>query len=132
MKIKTFLFLLLLGTITVSLICNCKKETTNNPIFSVSTDPAVVITSTSVICSGGIHSESFDLNAIYGTVGFCWSITNHVPTANDQYIVTGVFKLGGFSYQLNDLNLGTTYYVRSFADTNRGWTFGNVISITTL
>lgn len=78
------------------------------------------ITENSATCFGSI---SFDGNSEILTSGICWS-TNSNPTIFDNKINT-INGAKSFTFQLTDLSIGTTYYVRAFASNSKGTAYGN-------
>ncbi len=62
--------------------------------------------------------------------GLCWSTSPH-PSLSDNHITRGG-TIGEFSYYIENLVPGTTYYVRAYAANSLGTTWGNEISFTTL
>ena len=61
--------------------------------------------------------------------GVCWSTTPN-PTLNDSHSVDG-FGLGGYSSIMRDLSPSTTYFVRAYATTMVGTSYGNEFTFTT-
>ncbi len=63
--------------------------------------------------------------------GFCYS-TNPNPTVTDQVVVNGNgVSIGTFSSDITGLTINTTYYVRAYATTTAGTSYGNILSLTT-
>ena len=62
--------------------------------------------------------------------GVCWN-TEQNPMVTDNHTVDGK-GIGSFTSSLENLNHNTTYYVRAYATTDDGITYGNEVSFTTL
>lgn len=63
--------------------------------------------------------------------GFVYSSENSVPTIMDIMWPTGSSELN-IQHYLTELTIGTTYYVRAFAQNAQGMAYSNVVEITTL
>jgi len=61
--------------------------------------------------------------------GVCWSASPN-PTLNDNHTIDG-FGLGGYSSTMSGLSPSTTYFVRAYATTMVGTSYGNEVSFTT-
>ena len=61
--------------------------------------------------------------------GFVWSESPN-PTVNDNYVDVGG-GIGAFTYQLTRLDSNTTIYVRSWASSDFGFTYGTENTVTT-
>lgn len=94
----------------------------DNPI-SITTKAVTNISLTSAEC-GGIISTGFA-----NMRGVCYNTTGG-PTINDYYTTNGAGS-GEFTSMLSDLEPNVTYYVRAYATSNNGVTYGNEISFTT-
>ncbi|MDI1307693.1 MAG: hypothetical protein PSX42_22995 [bacterium] len=57
--------------------------------------------------------------------GFCWSTTNPSPAITDSKTTTTISS-PSFTATINNLNLNTTYYVRSYAINNNVINYGNI------
>ena len=67
-------------------------------------------------------------------VGFCWSTSNQTPTTNDEHAdLTESYKgeNNAFSLLMDELKLGTTYYIRAYATNEVGTTYSEVSIFTT-
>ena len=62
--------------------------------------------------------------------GFCWSLNSN-PTVNDNKVLAGN-GLGSFAQQIQSLAADTTIYVRAFAGSSIGFSYGNQIAFRTL
>ena len=77
-------------------------------------------------CVGNV----IDDGGVYVNVrGFCLSTTPN-PTVNDRHSSNGA-GTGVFSCTIDNLSIGTTYYVRAYAISNIGTSYGNQITFTT-
>ncbi len=100
--------------------------TTTGITPSLTTTAASSTTISSFITGGSISSDGGNLVTYRGV---CWS-TNANPTINDNKILSGT-GTGTFTITLSNLNVATTYYVRSFATNSAGTAYGNERVITT-
>jgi hypothetical protein len=94
---------------------------------TVTTSGATAVTSISSLLGGSVTSEG---NSGVHERGLCWS-TSPNPNVSNSKIING-FGIGSYSYSLQGLTPGTTYYVRAFATNYKGTSYGNQISFTTL
>jgi trimeric autotransporter adhesin len=83
-------------------------------------------TATSASCGGNVVSEG---GAEITARGICWNTTGG-PTIADYYTTDGS-GTGTFTSQLTDLEASTTYFVRAYANTAGGVSYGNQVSFTT-
>ena len=100
--------------------------TTTGITPSLTTTAASSTTISSFITGGSISSDGGNLVTYRGV---CWSTTAN-PTINDNKILNGT-GTGTFTITLSNLNVATTYYVRSFATNSAGTAYGNERVITT-
>lgn len=103
------------------------SATGNPPVVQISQIDSSDITLASIMCKGSVQ----DLNG--GEIkdcGFCYR-TSSTPTLDDNVVRLGV-AYGSFSYTINNLKAGTTYYIRAFATSNLGTGFSSEISFKTL
>ncbi len=84
------------------------------------------INQTSALVSGSITSDGS--NAIVSR-GFCYDTNGNPDTASMKVSVPGTS--GAFSTTLSNLSMGTVYYVKAFAATASGISYGPVVSFTT-
>lgn len=80
----------------------------------------------SVMCDAVLDAEG---ESKVSSMGFCWNLIGN-PNISDSKVDVGV-ALGAFKAQLNNLLPNTTYYVRSFALSAKGLTYGKQIVFTT-
>jgi hypothetical protein len=92
---------------------------------SVSTNPISSITGVSAISGGSILSDG---GSPITEKGVCWSL-NPNPTLNDAHTNEGTGS-SGFTSNMINLNVNTTYYVRAYASNANGTVYGNTLSFT--
>lgn len=64
--------------------------------------------------------------------GLCWS-TSENPTVEDDFIPAALGEgTGAFSANLTELEMGTTYYVRAYAENSEGTSYGDQVTFNTL
>jgi len=86
------------------------------------------ITQTTATCGGNVTSDG---GASVASRGICWSTTTNPTIALNTKTVDGS-STGLFVSQLTGLNSATTYYVRAYATTNIGTSYGNQVAFKTL
>ncbi len=112
--------------LTVLFVASCKKE---EQIPVVGTTMVRYVTHSSAIVVGTVSDEGR-----WGIVekGVCWSVTNTAPTINDNRknsdSQTGT---GDFQIPLAFLTPNTTYYIRTFARSDAGISYGQPQQFTT-
>ena len=116
--------LCLLMTMLCALLTACKPFV---DLPDVSTKEVSMIGSHSAQCGGEVLSDGF---AIVIARGVCWS-TKHKPKVSDSYTMNGD-GIGSFTSYLEDLEPNTRYYVRAYATTVDGTSYGDEVSFTTL
>lgn len=98
--------------------------TDGKPVVTV--DAASNITATSVTCGGSISSDGgFSVT----DKGLVWS-TSQYPTVNDNRLSFGS-GTSAFSGLINNLSIGTTYYVRAYATNSQGTAYSSQRTFTT-
>jgi hypothetical protein len=100
--------------------------TTTGVTPSLTTTAASSTTINSFTTGGTISNDGGNLVTYRGV---CWSTSSN-PTINDNRILSGT-GTGTFTITLSNLNVATTYYVRSFATNSAGTAYGNERIITT-
>ena len=100
--------------------------TTTGVTPSLTTTAASSTTINSFTTGGTVSSDGGNLVTYRGV---CWSTSSN-PTINDNRILSGT-GTGTFTITLSNLNVATTYYVRSFATNSAGTAYGNERVITT-
>ena len=99
---------------------------TTQPPTVASTTAASNITSTSAT-SGGNITNDFGNTII--AMGVCWSIIPNPTTADSKTIQSGT--TGSFTSNITGLTSGTLYYVRAYATSAGGTSYGDQVSFTT-
>lgn len=108
--------------ITCITITSCNK----NDLPKVTTNGISEITQISAKITGTIKEEgasSINLR------GFCWSKSPN-PTIEDNKTTNG-FEIGEYTGVLTGLIANTKYYVRAYATTSDGTSYGNELIFTT-
>lgn len=95
----------------------------NPTTASITTTEASSITINSATSGGDVISDG---GSPILSRGICWSISEN-PTIEDSVILNGS-GTGVFPSNLSGLSPETTYYVRAFASSNLGTSYGNEIS----
>lgn len=103
------------------------STTGNPPVVQISQINSSDITLTSAICTGSVQElKGGELKEC----GFCYSTSSN-PSLDDNVIRLGASD-GPFSYTINNLKAGTTYYIRAFATSHLGTGYSSEISFKTL
>lgn len=100
--------------------------TTSSSLASITTKEVTNITPTSAH-SGGVVTNSGGLEIT--SRGVCWS-TEHNPTIDDSHSEDGV-GIGEFGSEIIGLVSNVTYYVRAYATTSYGTSYGDEVEFTT-
>lgn len=96
---------------------------------TVMTDTVIAVTPTSARLSGSITSSG---NGTIQNKGFCWSSTHAVPTLEQQEGYWEASTEGSsYYYELTGLSGNTKYYVRAYAENEKGVSYGDVKTFTT-
>jgi len=94
---------------------------------SITTTGITNITSTTALGGGNVATQgTFPVSAR----GICWSNSSN-PTINNSHTIDGS-GTGIFTSNLTGLNPNTTYYVRAYATSDAGTSYGNQVSFTTV
>ena len=100
--------------------------TTSASLAVLTTKTVTNITQTTATCGGNItNSGGMDITAR----GVCWS-TNHNPTTNDNHTEDGT-GIGEFDSEITSLSANVKYYVRAYATSDYGTSYGNEVEFTT-
>ena len=97
----------------------------NNP-NGITTTAVSNITGNTALSGGNIMSDG---GAKITARGVCWS-TSPNPTITDAHTNNGA-GIGNFASIITGLTMGTTYYLRAYATTSFGTTYGNEVSFDT-
>ncbi len=95
---------------------------TTNSQLVVTTAPVTDISTSYALCGGTVSDCGQNVTAR----GLCWG-TSSGPTLNNSYSYEGT-GTGSFISFMGNLEEGVTYYVRAYATTADGTTYGNVRS----
>lgn len=114
-----FLFWILL------ILTGCKK---NNPSPLISTLNVTGITNTTALCGGNITNNFGRPITARGVV---WS-TSPQPTISLATKTSDSIGVGSFSSKISGLAQNTLYYVRAYASSSSGTSYGNEIQFRTL
>ena len=118
-------YLILIVYAIIALISCEDEENIVQPTLATTTISE--ITSDSALSGGSISSNGG--GAITGR-GVCWSKTAN-PTINDNFTTDGTGE-GTFVSNIEDLEDSTTYYIRAYATNEKGTSYGNELTFTTL
>ena len=94
-------------------------KTTEYILPTVTTSDVNNITSTTAKCGGEVTEGDFTVTAR----GVCWNTTDN-PTIDDSHTVDGG-GAGAFTSNITGLTEITTYYVRAYATSSAGTTYGD-------
>lgn len=94
---------------------------------TVIANPATNVTETSATVSGGVTGSG---NGTVTRYGFCWSTANAEPTTADSH-QDMMGNAEAFSHTLNNLERGTTFYYRAYAENEKGIAYSEVRQFTT-
>ena len=105
------------------------EEQPEEPIIlpTVTTTEVTNITVSSATCGGNVTSDG---NGTVTARGICWS-TSPNPTIADNKTTDGS-GIGSFTSSLSNLASQTTYYVRAYATNEKGTSYGEQKSFTTI
>lgn len=115
---------LLLPLAAILLLTTCKK--TEPGLVTITTTAASAITSTTATSGGNITSDG---GAEITERGICFNTATN-PTTSNSKVVSGS-GIGNFTANLSGLTAGTTYYVRAYAISSAGTSYGNVVTFFT-
>jgi hypothetical protein len=128
----TTIFAAFFAFVLFAIINSCKKEPDESEmpatesVASLTTTAAGNITESSATSGGVIGSEG---SSSIIRRGVCWD-TNEYPTIEDDTTWNGS-GTGTFTSVLSGLNANTTYYIRAYAITSTGASYGNQVNFTT-
>ncbi len=136
-KNRTWIYPILLFSISFILAISCKKNNDNNNNNVQVTLPTVItnnvdsISQYSAQCGGTISSDG---GSSITARGICWSQNNHTPSLQDVgngTITTDGTGTGSFVSFMTGLTSYTTYYVRAYATNSAGTAYGSVLTFKT-
>ena len=93
----------------------------------VTTSEPMLITAISAMGGGEVTTED---GIFILAKGLCWAMHEN-PTTNEDYFMDAGSGVGSFTGSMTDLNISTTYYVRAYAVTADGTTYGDQKTFTT-
>ena len=99
------------------------------PQLIVTTAEPTEITAISAI-SGGSLTSSDGSYIVVLEKGICWA-THPNPTVMNDFHTENGSGINSFTSEMTDLNLNTIYYVRAYAVTDSGTSYGEEMSFTT-
>ena len=110
------------------------REDVVSLVFAQTTSSSVMVTTTEptsvTAVSASVGGEAVSVDGTYILVkGICWA-THPIPTSNDSYFEFGSGE-GSFTATWSNLEINTTYYVRAYAVTPHGTTYGEQQVFTT-
>ena len=97
------------------------------PQVVVSTSEPMLVTAISAMGGGEVTTED---GIFILAKGLCWA-THENPTTNEDSFVDSGSGVGSFSASMDGLNIASTYYVRAYAVTADGTTYGDQKTFTT-
>ena len=103
-----------------------KEFTTNSILATVTTASVSSITQTTAICGGNVTDDGGNTVSARGV---CWS-TNQNPTISNSHTTNGT-GTGSFTSNLTGLNPSTTYYIKAYATSIAGTSYGEQKTFTT-
>ena len=103
----------------------CVKDTIIVPV--IITLPITGITSSSAVCGGKIANDG---GSVVTDRGICWSTTPQPTIINNKITVNSDSTV--FSCSITGLLASSTYYVRAYATTSAGTTYGVQVSFMTI
>jgi len=105
---------------------NLQTLETGKPI--VTTNEVTNITISTATCGG----TNDDGGLTISQRGLCWNTTGNPTLENSIGQTTDGTGTGSFTSEITDLNEGTAYYVTAYATNEKGSSYGNVVSFTSL
>ena len=99
------------------------------PQLTVTTAEPTEITAISAI-SGGSLTSSDGSYIVVLEKGICWA-THPNPTVMNDFHTENGGGINSFTAEMTDLELNTVYYLRAYAVTERGTTYGEEMNFTT-
>ena len=103
-----------------------KEFTTNSILATVTTSNVSSVTQTTATCGGNVTDDGGNTVSARGV---CWS-TNQNPTISNNHTTNGS-GTGSFTSNLTGLNPSTTYYIKAYATSIAGTSYGEQKTFTT-
>ena len=94
---------------------------------SITTAPAIIITSSGALSGGNITSDG---GSVITARGVCWSTSANPTIENSK--TTDATGIGSYVSSITELAPNTTYYLRAYATNSIGTSYGNEVVFTTL
>lgn len=127
---KTPLLTIILFISVVLLNTGCKKSTTTNTPPSLTTNDVILDVTSTTAQSGGTIT-SIGSSAITEN-GICYSASSQTPTINDLKVTAPLITISySFTANLTGLTPSTTYYLRAYATSAYGTSYGSVVKFAT-
>jgi uncharacterized protein (TIGR02145 family) len=119
---------LLFAAVTSVIFFSCDKDDPPAPVPPTVTTTAISDIKINSAKAGGtiVNNGGSEIT----TSGICWSKTNATPTTSDSVVTSNVLT-GSFVATLDNLEDGSTYYIRAFATNSIGTGYGNVVTFNT-
>ncbi|MBV5283897.1 MAG: hypothetical protein JZU53_15860, partial [Paludibacter sp.] len=95
---------------------------------TLTTVAVTAVTSNSAVCGGNISSDG---GASVSVRGVCWSTTTG-PIATGNHAVAAAGGIGDFTCNIIGLLPVTSYFVRAYATSSQGTSYGNEVILTAL
>ena len=104
----------------------------DNDLFTITYGKITSITLESFATSFEVSFKSSEVKSLgqRSEIGICFSDANTTPTIKDGIIKLGT-KLGNYSFSLNNLDAGTTYYYRAYVKIGDALFYGDIRNETT-
>jgi uncharacterized protein (TIGR02145 family) len=117
----------------LAVLSSCKKDSnspsdTNPDLATVSTDRVEAITFYTATVVSTVSKEG--KSAVTG-MGIAYGKNSNPTVVADKYIPYASFGVGTFNTPLDNLESGTTYYVRAYATNAAGTAYGNQVTFNT-
>ncbi len=125
MKFNNQIIELLIISVSLLFITNCKKETLNT-IPDLNTNSVSVILKNTAVCGGSVTSNG---GQSITKLGVCWSLSPS-PTISDN-ITSDMADGDNFTSNIDNLIPNTKYYIRAYATNSNGTAYGNEVSFIT-
>lgn len=129
-------YLLFVNCALILLLGSCESFIDVRFLTNVTTKPVTNVTVTSALTGGIIKrptrtskNKKNKAEAVVMERGVCWS-TSPNPTIKDNHTIDGSGE-GAFNSRISGLDSNTSYYVRSYAVTDKGIVYGDPENFTT-
>lgn len=104
----------------------------DNDLFTFTCGEVTNVTKVSFAASFKVALKSSEVKSFNQDieVGVCFSDVNTTPTINDGKVLSGT-SLGEYTFSIDGLDAGTTYYYRAYVKINDVVSYGDVCNETT-